>query len=390
MGVTCVIAPWNYPVQLLLVPMVAAIAAGNAVVAKPSELAPHTATELMSLIGAIDDPAVAAVQGGVAETTELLDQRFDHILYTGNSRVARIVMRAAAEHLTPVTLELGGKSPAIVSRNANVEVAAKRIAWGKFVNAGQTCIAPDYVLVERPVHDQLVAAIGKRIDAFYGDDPQASADYTRIVNEPHFHRLEKLLHCGTVAVGGAVRRRHPLHRPDGAHRHHQGRPGHGRGDLRAGAARDRGRFARRRGRASSTNARHGRQAARALHLQRERRRERPGARRGHQRRRLRERHAAAHQQPRTCPSAAWARAAWARTTASSASTRSATTARCTPAARSSTRRCMYPPYTAKKEKLLRRGMVDARPARPRRQSPQPLPQTLTPQPNLSRTPIGRR
>ena len=201
-GVTCVIAPWNYPVQLLLVPMVAAIAAGNAVVAKPSELAPHTAAELVALIDDIADPAVAVVQGGVAETTELLAQRFDHILYTGNSRVARIVMRAAAEHLTPVTLELGGKSPAIVSRNANIDVAGKRIAWGKFVNAGQTCIAPDYVLVERPVHDQLVAAIGAAITSFYGNDVQASPDFTRIVNEPHFHRLEKLLHDGTVAVGG--------------------------------------------------------------------------------------------------------------------------------------------------------------------------------------------
>jgi len=201
-GVVCDIAPWNYPVQLLLVPMVAAIAAGNAVVAKPSELAPHTAAELVDLIEAIGDPAVTVVQGGVAETTELLAQRFDHIIYTGNSRVARIVMRAAAEHLTPVTLELGGKSPAIVSRNANIAVAAKRIAWGKFVNAGQTCIAPDYVLVEQSVHDELVAAMGKAVEEFYGTDVQASADFTRIVNEPHFHRLEKLLHNGTVAVGG--------------------------------------------------------------------------------------------------------------------------------------------------------------------------------------------
>jgi aldehyde dehydrogenase (NAD+) len=203
-GVTCVIAPWNYPVQLLLLPMVAAIAAGNAVVAKPSELAPHTAAELMSLIDAMGDAAVTAVQGGVAETTELLAQRFDRILYTGNSRVARIVMRAAAENLTPVTLELGGKSPAIVSRHANIDVAARRIAWGKFVNAGQTCIAPDYVLVERSVHDQLVTAIGHHITEFYGNDPQASGDFARIVNEPHFHRLEKLLHDGTVAHGGVT------------------------------------------------------------------------------------------------------------------------------------------------------------------------------------------
>ena len=162
-GVVCVIAPWNYPVQLLVLPMVAAIAAGNATVGKPSELAPAASDALQALFADLGDPAVQVVLGGVAETTELLAQRFDHIVYTGNSRVARIVMRAAAEHLTPVTLELGGKSPAIVSRHANIDVAARRIAWGKYVNAGQTCIAPDYVLVERPVHDQLVAAIGKRV-----------------------------------------------------------------------------------------------------------------------------------------------------------------------------------------------------------------------------------
>jgi aldehyde dehydrogenase (NAD+) len=202
-GVACVIAPWNYPVQLLLLPMIAAISAGNAVVGKPSELAPATAEALNAVIRALDDPAVSLVLGGVAETTELLAQRFDHILYTGNGRVARIVMRAAAEHLTPVTLELGGKSPAIVSRHADIDVASRRIAWGKFVNAGQTCIAPDYVLVERPVHDELVAALGQRIAEFYGVDAAASPDYARIVNEPHFHRLEKLLHSGTVAAGGS-------------------------------------------------------------------------------------------------------------------------------------------------------------------------------------------
>lgn len=202
LGVVCIIAPWNYPVQLLLVPMVAAIAAGNAVVVKPSELAPVTSGELTSLLQALDDPAIAVVEGGVAETTALLAERFDHILYTGNSRVARIVMRAAAEHLTPVTLELGGKSPAIVSRKANIDVAARRIAWGKFLNSGQTCIAPDYVLVERPVHDRLVAAIGAQITEFYGADPQQSPDFARIVNDVHFQRVEKMLHTGAVAVGG--------------------------------------------------------------------------------------------------------------------------------------------------------------------------------------------
>ncbi len=204
LGVVCIIAPWNYPVQLLLVPMVAAIAAGNAVVVKPSELAPVTSGELTSLLQALDDPAIAVVEGGVAETTALLAERFDHILYTGNSRVARIVMRAAAEHLTPVTLELGGKSPAIVSRKANIDVAARRIAWGKFLNSGQTCIAPDYVLVERPVHDRLVAAIGAQITEFYGADPQQSPDFARIVNDVHFQRVEKMLHAGTVAVGGTT------------------------------------------------------------------------------------------------------------------------------------------------------------------------------------------
>ena len=202
LGVACVIAPWNYPVQLLILPMVAAIAAGNAVVGKPSELAPASADAVAALVRELDDPAVSIVLGGVAETTELLGQRFDHIMYTGNGRVARIVMRAAAEHLTPVTLELGGKSPAIVTANANLEVASRRIAWGKFINAGQTCIAPDYVLVEREVHDRLVSQLGVRIREFYGDDPQRSPDLTRIVNDAHFHRLEKLLHSGTAAIGG--------------------------------------------------------------------------------------------------------------------------------------------------------------------------------------------
>ncbi len=202
LGIACVIAPWNYPVQLLLLPMIAAIAAGNAVVGKPSELAPRSADAVAALIAELGEPAVALVLGGVAETTELLTQRFDHILYTGNGRVARIVMRAAAEHLTPVTLELGGKSPAIVSRHADLEVTSRRLAWGKFMNAGQTCIAPDYVLVERDVHDRLVEQLRQRVHEFYGDDPQRSADFARIVNDSHFHRLEKLLHCGTVAIGG--------------------------------------------------------------------------------------------------------------------------------------------------------------------------------------------
>lgn len=202
LGVACVIAPWNYPVNLSLGPLVAAVAAGNGVVLKPSELAPASAAVIESIVGALDEPAIAVVQGGVAETAELLEQHFDHILYTGGSRVARVVMRAAAENLTPVTLELGGKSPAIVTSTAKIDQAARRLAWGKFVNAGQTCIAPDYVLVERSVHDELVEALVATVGEFYGGDPKASPDYARIVSDAHFHRVEKLLDSGVVAVGG--------------------------------------------------------------------------------------------------------------------------------------------------------------------------------------------
>jgi aldehyde dehydrogenase (NAD+) len=202
LGVVCIIAPWNFPIQLVLLPMIAALAAGNAVVVKPSELAPACTLELVALLEALHDTAVGVVTGGVAETTELLTHRFDHIFYTGNSRVARIVMRAAAEYLTPVTLELGGKSPAIVSQKANISVAARRIVWGKFINAGQTCIAPDYVLVERAAHDELVTALIASIREFYGANPKSCVDYGRIVSDSHFRRLAQLLQAGTTAIGG--------------------------------------------------------------------------------------------------------------------------------------------------------------------------------------------
>lgn len=202
LGVTCVISPWNYPVQLLLMPMIAAISAGNAVVGKPSELTPRTSSELARLFQDIDDPAVALVQGSALEGTELLKNRFDHILYTGGRDGAKNVLRAAAEHLTPVTLELGGKSPVVVSKNADITMAARRIAWGKFFNAGQTCIAPDYVIVEDAVRDRLITALLENIRSFFGDDPSMSPDFGRIVNDSHFHRLEKLLCSGTIEAGG--------------------------------------------------------------------------------------------------------------------------------------------------------------------------------------------
>jgi len=205
LGVVLVIAPWNYPVQLLLAPLVGALAAGNAVVLKPSEVTPHTSAALARAVANYLDPeAVAVVEGGVPETQALLAERFDHIFYTGNGRVGRIVMEAAAKHLTPVTLELGGKSPCIVDADVDVDVAARRIAWGKFLNAGQTCVAPDYLLVHEDREDELVAALERTVREFYGDDPRASADYARIVSPHHHERLAKLLDGLDIAFGGQV------------------------------------------------------------------------------------------------------------------------------------------------------------------------------------------
>ncbi|MGW2744039.1 aldehyde dehydrogenase family protein [Streptomyces sp. NPDC001450] len=203
LGVVLVIAPWNYPAQLLLAPLVGALASGNAVVAKPSELAPATSAALAELIPAhLDTDAVALVEGGIPETTALLAERFDHIFYTGNGTVGRIVMRAAAEHLTPVTLELGGKSPVFVDRGTDLDVVADRLARGKFLNAGQTCVAPDYVLADPETAAALEAALVRAVETLFGADPQASPEYGRIVNERHFDRLSALLGSGRVAVGG--------------------------------------------------------------------------------------------------------------------------------------------------------------------------------------------
>jgi aldehyde dehydrogenase (NAD+) len=205
-GVVLVIAPWNYPVHLLLLPMVGALAAGNSIVGKPSEVTANTSAALARLVpDYLDRDSVAIVEGGVPETQALLAERFDHIFYTGNGRVGRVVMEAAAKRLTPVTLELGGKSPAIVDRDANLDVTARRIAFGKFLNAGQTCIAPDYVLVTREQEQPLIERIGQAIQDFYGPDPAQSTDYARIVNDAHFERLEHLLGNGTPAVGGESR-----------------------------------------------------------------------------------------------------------------------------------------------------------------------------------------
>jgi aldehyde dehydrogenase (NAD+) len=206
LGTVCIIAPWNYPVQLLFAPLVPALAAGNTAVLKPSEVTPSVSALIDELVPLyFNASTVAVVTGAVDETTALLEQRFDHIFYTGNGKVGRVVMRAAAEHLTPVTLELGGKSPAIVAADANIEVSAKRLAWAKFLNAGQTCVAPDYVLVDASVEDQLVTALADAVTTFYGADPRQSNDYARIVNERHHDRLMKLLEAGgydATVIGG--------------------------------------------------------------------------------------------------------------------------------------------------------------------------------------------
>ncbi|QMU69955.1 aldehyde dehydrogenase family protein [Streptacidiphilus sp. P02-A3a] len=203
LGVVLVIAPWNYPVQLLLTPLLGALAAGNAVVAKPSELAPATSAVLARLLPQyLDTQAVAVVEGGIPETTALLAERFDHIFYTGNGTVGRVVLRAAAEHLTPVTLELGGKSPAFVDRDTDLAVVAGRLAAGKFLNAGQTCVAPDYVLTDPETARALEPALARAVESLFGSDPAASGEYGRIVNERHFDRLQGLLGSGRVVTGG--------------------------------------------------------------------------------------------------------------------------------------------------------------------------------------------
>jgi aldehyde dehydrogenase (NAD+) len=203
LGVVLVIAPWNFPIQLLLGPVVAAIAAGNAVVMKPSELAAATSATFARLVPDYLDPrAVAVVEGAVPETTALLEERFDHIFYTGGARVGRIVATAAAKHLTPVTLELGGKSPVYVDDTVDLSAAAKRIAWGKFLNAGQTCIAPDYLMATRSVIDRLLPLIDDAVGELYGSDAQSSGDYARIVSPARFEVLSGMLAEGRVVTGG--------------------------------------------------------------------------------------------------------------------------------------------------------------------------------------------
>lgn len=203
LGVVLIISPWNYPIQLCLAPLAAALAAGNCAVVKPSELSAASSRILADLLPRyLDSDAVAVVEGAVAETTALLEQRWDHILFTGGERVGKVVMAAAARHLTPVTLELGGKSPVIVDHTADIDVAARRILWGKAFNSGQTCIAPDYILVEEAVREPLTLALIETLGEFFGDDPQKSPDYGRMVSLAHYDRVVGLTEHGRVRHGG--------------------------------------------------------------------------------------------------------------------------------------------------------------------------------------------
>ncbi|MFK9095276.1 aldehyde dehydrogenase [Bacillus salipaludis] len=202
-GVTLIIAPWNYPFQLAIAPLIGAIAAGNCAVIKPSELTPKTSEVLGKLIcNLFPEEYIAVVQGGVETSQALLNETFDYIFFTGSVPVGKVIMEAAAKHLTPVTLELGGKSPCIVHKDANIKLAAKRIAWGKFTNAGQTCIAPDYLYLHKSIKDQFLQQFKEATIELYGRQPLNNKNFTRIVSGRHFQRLISFLDNGELFLGG--------------------------------------------------------------------------------------------------------------------------------------------------------------------------------------------
>lgn len=206
-GVTLIISPWNYPFQLAIAPLIGAIAAGNCAVIKPSELTPKTSELVGRLIKELfPENYIAVVEGGVETSQALLNEKFDYIFFTGSVGVGKIIMEAAAKNLTPVTLELGGKSPCIVHEDANLKLAAKRIAWGKFTNAGQTCIAPDYLYVHQNIKDEFLRQFKETIKEFYGEKPLENPNFTRIVSERHFSRLESFLNNGEIYSGGKTNR----------------------------------------------------------------------------------------------------------------------------------------------------------------------------------------
>lgn len=204
-GVVLNISPWNYPLNLTLTATLNAMAAGNTVVIKPSELSPHTSAIMTKIIEETFPPEyIAVVEGGVETSTALLREQFDYIIYTGGGNVAKIVLEAAAKHLTPVTLELGGKSPSIVHQDADLKLAAKRIVWGKFINAGQTCISPDYVMVHSRVKESLVVEMKRFIQQFYGADMNTIENLPRMINDRHYDRVVGLMKRGQILYGGVT------------------------------------------------------------------------------------------------------------------------------------------------------------------------------------------
>lgn len=208
LGVVLVMAPWNYPFQLLFTPLIGAMAAGNCVVLKPAHYTEHTADVVKEMISeTFPEEYISVFTGGRDVIQEILKDRFDYICFTGGTYLGKIVMEKASRHLTPVTLELGGKSPCIVENDADVEIAARRIAFGKFMNAGQTCVAPDYLLAHTSIKKQLIERMGHYIKLMYGENPQQSPDYGRIINDREFDRLEALIKTGTVVIGGSADRK---------------------------------------------------------------------------------------------------------------------------------------------------------------------------------------
>ena len=206
-GTVLIISPWNYPYQLAFVPLIGAIAAGNTAIIKPSELTPNTSKITKEIIETVfEKKHVAVIEGGVDISTELLEQRWDYIFFTGSVQVGKIVAKAAAQFLTPVTLELGGKNPCIIDETANIKLTAKRIVWGKLINGGQTCIAPDYLLIHTSVKDKFVEYYQKEVTKAYGENPENSKDYPRIINQRNFDRLAIMLENENILIGGKTNR----------------------------------------------------------------------------------------------------------------------------------------------------------------------------------------
>lgn len=206
LGVVLIMSPWNYPFLLALNPLLGAISAGNTVVLKPSEFTPHTNLIITKIIKEVFlDNEVLIIEGGVNETTELLEHKFDYIFFTGSSNVAKIVMKAASKHLTPVTLELGGKSPVVLYDDVSIKLAAKKIAFGKTINAGQTCIAPDYLFIKEQVYEEFIKWFNYYVTEFFGKNPEENNDYPKIINEKNFNRLLNLIEGEELISGGVTK-----------------------------------------------------------------------------------------------------------------------------------------------------------------------------------------